>query len=238
MIATLSFAQDVKVELSVRYETMRNDFVDSVTVVPFLDITYRNDGEKDVFLRGVCQNTYYPVFVGLALENIPYEEYMSPDRLRNRAFHHLDYEEDFRVVIGDVWVAYDSSQSIEDDVELRYINDDFCYMYEWKTRQDYAAAGLPSDFSVQRSSDPNLVFLKSGESFVNSFNLMAFFINKGSFLFCIDPSYRANTFPIHCWNNSEKRFSNAELLLPDAIGKYKRCDDEILIKDAFLNSHK
>ena len=116
-----SFSQDVHIEFSVHYENMYNEFLDTVSEVPFLDITYRNETARDIYFNKIGGNSCYPSFVSTSSLNISYEVYKSEDHHKMMAFNHSDYSEDFIVEIGTVWVALDSTQRIDEEIMMKYL---------------------------------------------------------------------------------------------------------------------
>ena len=239
LMSGLSFSQNVRVELAIHYETMYNDFLDTITEVPFLDVTYTNDTDIDIFLKGVSDVQWsYPKFgKGTSME-IPYEVYKSPDYHKIMAFNKSNYAEDFVVELDGTWTALDSMQVEKNEIFLHYINDDLSYMYDWKELDDVKKTGMPRAEEIwqamKNKTGPSLVFLKSGTSFVNSYNLMALCINKRNFLFRVSSSYAANSVVESCWNMADGCYVQMEWLLPDMIQQYRRYDGEIKTNECLL----
>lgn len=224
-----SFSQDVHIEFSVHYENMYNDFLDTVSEVPFLDITYRNETARDIYFNKIGGNSCYPSFVSTSSLNISYEVYKSEDHHKMMAFNHSDYSEDFIVEIGTVWVALDSTQRIDEEIMMNAINDDLFNMYNWKELEEEQNCYIKSS-----ETDFSLIFLKAGESYTDSYNLMAFYINKGSFTFKLSSSYKQNIIIRNCWNNSDKQYSQVEISLPEKINQYHRYDGDFTVKETTL----
>lgn len=222
-------SQNVCINFSVHYETMFSEFLDTIAEVPFLDITYKNNTDQDVFIKGVCDlQSNYPKFGIGSLSHVPCDVYISPDYYEIMAFRHPDYDEDFVVEINDTWTVLDSTQLVEDELCLCPINDNLYYMYEWKELDDIRKTGMPHPEHMMRlPKGLNLVFLKAGTSYVSSYNLDALCINKGSYLFMVSSSYSANSITESCYNMADGRFVSAKLSLPDEIQQYHRYDGEI-----------
>ena len=224
-----SFSQDVHIEFSVHYENMYNEFLDTISEVPFLDITYRNETAQDIYFNKIGGNSYYPSFVSTSSLNISHEVYKSEDHHKMMAFNHSDYSEDFIVEIGTIWVALDSTQRIDEEIMMNAINDDLFNMYNWKELKEEQNCYMKSS-----ETDFSLIFLKAGESYTDSYNLMAFYINKGSFTFKLSSSYKQNIIIRNCWNNSDKQYSKVEISLPEKINQYHRYDGDFTVKETTL----
>lgn len=231
-VSGLSYSQNVRIEFSVHYETMYNDFLGTITEVPFLDVTYTNGTDFDIFMKGVSDVQWsYPKFGKSTLMGIPYEVYTSPDYHEIMAFSQSYYSEDFVVELDGIWTVLDTSQLGKNEIALHYINDKLSYMYDWKELDDIKKSGMPRAEetwqALKNKAGLNLVFLKSGSSYVSSYNLMALFINKGKFLFRVSYTYTANSVVQSCWNMADGCFVHTEILLPDTIQQYRRYDGEI-----------
>ena len=111
-------------------------------------------------------------------------------------------------------------------------------MYDWKELDDVKKTGMPRAEetwqAMKNQTGWNLVFLKSGTSYVSSYNLMALCINKGKFLFRVSPTYTANSVVESCWNMADGCCVQAGLLLPDTIQQYRRYDGEIKTNECLL----
>lgn len=235
----LSFSQNVRIEFAVHYETMYNDFLGTITEVPFLDVTYTNGTDFDIFMKGVSDVQWpYPNFEKSTMMGIPYEVYTSPDYHEIMAFGHSSYAENFVVELDEIWTVLDTSQLGQNEIALHYINDKLSYMYDWKELNDIKKSGMPraeETWQAQKNKTRwNLVFLKSGTSYVSSYNLMALCINEGKFLFCVSPTYTANSIIESCWNMADGCFVPTEILLPDTIQQYRRYDGEIKTNECLL----
>lgn len=228
-------SQNVCIDFSVHYETIFSDFLDTVAEVPFLDITYKNDTDQDVFIQGVCDlQSSYPKFGIGSMLHVPYDAYISPDFYEIMAFSHPNYDEDFVVEINDIWTVLDSLQLDDDEFCYSPINDNLCYMYEWKELDDIRKTGMSRpEHMMGLPKGLNLIFLKAGTSYVSSYNLYALCINKGSYLFRVSSSYSANFITESCYNMANGRFVSVKLSLPDEIQQYHRYDGEIR-KGSFL----
>ncbi len=239
VVSGLSFSQNVRIEFAVHYETMYNDFLDTITEVPFLDVTYTNNTNIDIFLKGVSDVQWsYPKFGKSTSMGIPYEVFASPDYHELMAFSHSSYAEDFVVELDGMWTVMDSMQVGKNEISLHYINDILSYMYDWKELDDVKKTGMPRAEetwqAMKNQTGWNLVFLKSGTSYVSSYNLMALCINKGKFLFRVSPTYTANSVVESCWNMADGCCVQAGLLLPDTIQQYRRYDGEIKTNECLL----
>lgn len=239
LLSGLVFSQNVRIEFAIHYETMYNDFLDTITEVPFLDVTYTNDTNIDIFIKGVSDVQWpYPKFRKGTAMGIPYEVYKSSDYHKIMAFNKSDYAEDFVVELDGTWTVLDSMQVDENEVFLHYINDDLSYMYDWKELDDMKKTGMPRAEEIwqamKNNTGLNLVFLKSGTSYVTSHNLMALCINRGKFLFRVSPRYTANSVVESCWNMAEGCFVQMEWLLPDTIQQYHRYNGEIKTNECLL----
>lgn len=240
IMAYPSFSQDVSIGFSVHHEMMYNDFLDTTTNVPFLDVTYTNRTDQDIFINGICNlESSYPHFIATNMLNIPFEVYSSPDYHKIMAFNHPIYDENFIVEIDDIWTVLDSTQIDIDEISLHFVNDDLSHMYYWKELVDIKKLGIAHAesvlFAINNKNGLNLVFLKAGASFSSSYNLIALYINKGKYLFRVSPAYSANSIKERCRNMTDNQSISMELQLPDTIMHYNRYDGEIETKEFLLD---
>lgn len=227
------YSQSVVIELSIHQETMYNEFLDRQAEVPMLEITYRNGSRFDIFLNAICNDTYYPNFASLTMDHLPFINYNDSNYYRDRAFNHSNYSNNLVIEIGKIWIAYD--RDVVEETALHSINDDFYYMYKWKTLQNNKNTDQCINSRNTDDSRLNLVFLKPGESYTKTFDLAAFFINNGSYEFRLQSSYRTNYINERVWNNSEGCFVETYFMLPETIGTYHRYDDEIQVIGTMLD---
>jgi hypothetical protein len=201
---TFIFAQGVSVELSLSWGKEFDVFnEDSLICVPSLSVTYRNNSETSIyFLKVSDSHLGYPLLPRGLLLQYPYEDYINPD-YRKRAINHGNYSgKDFKVIIlnrphyNKSWEVFNDTLALDGEYVTDIINDDLVDIYEYifhkhfQKETDSLKTQKPT-FSINESSTGNIafdnierfVFLKPGETYSDTFNLIGFQKVGGSFTF-------------------------------------------------------
>lgn len=234
-----TFSQDVSIELSVNWKLNEHSFYkDSIMCVPILNITYRNNSENNYYFLKISDNHKGCPIIGRGgLLNYPVEEYLHPNYLK-RANKHLDYSrKTYSVIIGQD-ILFEKGWIIEDETdtnkikEIDFINDDLANIYEYLYKKQtnvisdsieqvqlyYDKLRLTSD-EILKNTD-KFVFLKTGEYYTESYNLVGFELVKGSFIFYVD-SDCLKDYVITGQSFDKGKYIDIKTYLPKQVGKYK-----------------
>lgn len=231
---SFAFPQCVSVELSLSWAKEHDIFnEDSLVCVPSLSITYRNNSETSIyFLKVSDSHLGYPLLPRGLLLQYPYEDYINPD-YRKRAINHGNYSgKDFKVIIlnrpyyNKSWEVFNDTLAPDGEYVTDIINDDLVDIYEYifhkhfQKETDSLKTQKPT-FSINESSTGNIVldnierfvFLKPGETYSNTFNLIGFQKVGGSFTFDI----LSSGFDDYVFTD----YSSCKIPLPNQVDGYK-----------------
>lgn len=239
-ISTSTYSQSVSIELSVEWTKGNDPFhEDSTICYPELVITYRNLSDTSYYFQRVSESRYgLPMLPKGTLIQYPIGEFLNPDYFK-RAITHGNYSNGHYDVIigGDAhfikgWMVENDSldRSIEQETDL--INDDLADIYEYIYRKfiirpetlddnktQYTESDLLSDSILQNTSG-KFVFLKSGEVYKESYNLIGFKLLKGSFTFVVYPFIPSFVFTTPVWDDKASKYRNTKVELPKTVGDY------------------
>jgi len=239
------FSQCISIELSITWQMGHDIFnKDSVISVPMLNITYRNDCNFDYYFLNVYAsgNNLPEKFPCFLLDNIRYEEYIKSDYIKEMQLYGKYTNKNFRVAIrGDNyystnwwWVYCDSTDKLDYyDYELfcAYVNCHLKRIYayichdaklednkrmtsEGASKLDFKQADLLPE-NLLYSVGERFVFLKSGETSTDIYNLIAFQIIEGCYTFLIDQD------EIKKYVLGADGINTIELELPSVVGEYQ-----------------
>ena len=223
------FSQCISIELSVTWETGYDIFKkDSIVEIPFLNITYRNN----------CDTNYYFLKVSDSKEGLPkipshmrYREGdVNPYVVKGGYFYTQHANRNFNVRIGWIpcyssgWLVHSTTVDFRNQVwSLEFINcalnSIYSYINNEVTLKDMHFCFIPSDITSENilgEIKDQFVFLKPGETFIDSYNLIAFKLLAANFTFFIDQDEIKN-YVLTLENRK-----NIEFELPETVGEYHR----------------
>ena len=234
------FPQCISIELSITWE-MGYDILkkDSIISIPRLNITYRNDCDTNYYFFKICDNS---PMISCGMLSHPdfdnFEEYIrwrkdylarAKESIANVKKYHNYVKDYFNVRIGEspcctnVWSilhdTVDTHNPFSFDVIGCRLRDVYKYIYYENNDEENEIFKLnfePSDITPENISDSlkdKFVFLKSGEFYNDSYNLIGFKIVEGCFTFMIMQNEIEN-YVID--------FNNEKLELPPLVGEYHR----------------
>jgi hypothetical protein len=176
-----------------------------------------------------------------SLLQYPIKEYLHPDYLKRAKLHGNYDSQNYKVYIGGTplyrqgWIIENDTLNPENEHEINMINDDLADIYEYMHRRHCVNnSDLIQEcklyFSITDISPANIlnivkdqfVFLKPGECYVDTYNLIAFKLVGGSFTFCIDKNSLKDyvcTEPI--WDKKQSKYVDIHVALPPEVGEYK-----------------
>ena len=247
----LLFSQCISIELSVTWE-MKTDILnkDSIVNTPILNIMYRNN----------CNGNYYFLKVSESKDSLPriycgicyFPSDEKPDCYKTMKYWaKRNTNQNFNIHIrglpryGSWWKVYPDTLDITkahspDVVECGLESLNECIscnnnLDSLKMRYDPKGRFEPSDVlpeNILDSVSDQFVFLKSGEVFVDTYNLVAFKIIEGCYTFYIDQEdiknyviysemlFDENNYIINQGIKTGK-YVEHNLELPDVVGEYQ-----------------
>jgi hypothetical protein len=225
------FSQCISVELSVTWKMGYDIFnKDSIVSIPILNITYRNN----------CDTNYYffkvsPRSDGMAMTTCIMPPYYSEDNNDNykRAKNHHKYtNQNFNIIMGGLfsyragWMIFTDTIDYSSRFSTEYINcslqDIYDYVYSIGFR-DYKRPGyfVSSDITSENIISgyfikDHFVFLESGKTHIDTYNLIGFKLVEGCFTFIIDQKEIEN------YIITGFGFDEQKIELPTVVGEYHR----------------
>ena len=239
----LLFSQCISIELSIIWE-IENDFFnkDSTVYIPKLNITYRNNCKTNYYFQKVSDNSDNLPPIGCAimfyrsddkepnyLETISYysKKYSNQNfnvRIRGGQYYGSSWD-----VFGDTAVATSAEcglSSIYHFIRYDYNLDNFWkYLHllskcEQPVKLQFNSSDILSENILTTMKD-QFVFIKSGETFIDTYNLVGFQIIEGCFTFIIDDNTIKNYLLTTQYDSKMKKNVEQELKLPEVVGEYQ-----------------
>jgi len=171
----------------------------------------------------------------------PIEEYLQPNYLKRAKFHGNYSNTKYKVLIGGNplflkgWVIENDTMKSGVEYEIDMINNDLADIYEYIYRNDWNFNTDSIDWTKFYFSETDVtssgilnevkdkfVFLKAGEVYTDTYNLIGFQVIKGCFTFCIEPNILkeyVNTAPI--WDTNQSKYIEIKAPLPIQVGEYE-----------------
>jgi len=232
------FAQCISIELSVTYDKEYNAlYKKSKVKIPKLNITYRNDSSTNYYFLKVCDNS----------DNLPYfmcslligNSCGKPDYKRLMNYSTKSYsKQNFDVRITN-WHSYGGYWDVERDtvdVTKEYLPD--LINCRLNGLIDYIRANNNPDYykiiskmvfepidvlpeNILGSVKEQFVFLKPGETYTDTYNLVAFQIIEGCYTFYIAQENIASYVETTHYDSEVKKLINQEIELPAVVGEYQ-----------------
>lgn len=236
-----TYSQSISIELSAKWYRGHDIFnEDSIIYYPELIITYRNNSDTNLYFRKVSQGHYgLPFFIKSGLLQYPICEYVNPD-IKKRPKNYGNYSaNNYSVEIGDItflqpWFVTNDNLKIVAEQEIDMINDNLADIYEfiyheyYKEQADplgndkthYSVSDLLPEMILDKYKD-KFVFLRPGEFFSDTYNLVGFQLLKACFTFCINPFLPEYVYTTPFWDNNQSKYIDIKTPLPKVVGDYK-----------------
>ncbi len=236
-----TYSQSVSIELSAKWVKGYDIFQkDSTIYYPELIITYRNNSDTNYYFQKVSDSRCgLPMLSCGTLLQYPIEEYLNPNYLK-RAKIHGNYAKDKNtVIIGESsfskgWIVVNDTSNIDVEHEIDMINDDLAEIYEYIYRENFSNQSDYSEWAKTYFSASDLtpdkilneyskkfVFLRAGEIYTDSYNLIGFQILKGSFAFYINQNLSTYAYTTPIWDENQSKYIEIKTVLPQVVGEYK-----------------
>ena len=234
------FSQCLSIELSVTWEMGYDIFKkDSIVSIPKLNITYRNNCDTNYYLLKISDNSdKLPLVTCAAMLH-----YDAPFTYREAAEKYRNYaKEKFNVRISGAfgwpsgWFILSDTIDIHKPHSLAMVScslsNIYKYMFYENSNGRYGAPEGRFDLYLDLShistdsilgfAKDRFVFLKSGEAFVDTYNLIGFKLVEGCFTFLIDQEEIYNYVSKSRYDIEQKKFVQQEFELPKIAGEYYR----------------
>ena len=232
-------SQGVSIELSSKWVKGYDIFKkDSIIYFPELMITYRNISDTSFYFQKVSDGRYgLPSLPVAGLLQYPIEEFLNPNYFKRAKMHGDCTGEHYKVEIGGNlfskgWIAINDTCNIEVEHEIDMINSALQNIYEYIYRENYEQMDTRDEFKLYYTiSDmvpeviltkykDKFVFLKPGESYTDTYNLIGFKLLKGSFTFYVRPHLPPYVYIAPIWDSHQSQYVEGKALLPRIVGGY------------------
>lgn len=222
------FSQCISVELSIFWKRESSPFslTENDFCVPFLQITYRNNSDEALYFLKVSQSVNnFPEFVrsGTLVNNNPtqYGNYSNTQFLVNLGAspHYLN-----------AWEVIPDTLDPKKEHEIPIINDDLANIYESlsdnysdslnEVKTHYTVSDIIPELILDKFKD-KFVFLRAGEIYTDTNNLVGFKLLKGCFTFYISPYLPTYVYTTPIWDKNQSKYIETKSVLPKLVGEYK-----------------
>ena len=222
------FSQCISVELSIHWKRESPTFslTENDFCVPYLHITYRNNSDDALYFLKVSQSVNnFPKFV------------RSGTLVANNPTQHGNYSNmQFLVNLGaspyylNAWEVIPDTLDPNEEHEIPIINDDLANIYESlsnnyfdslsEIKTHYTASDIIPEVILDKFKD-KFVFLRPGETCLDTYNLIGFKLLKGCFTFYICPYLPTYVYTTPIWDNNQSKYTETKTMLPKLVGEYK-----------------
>lgn len=242
-----SIAQCISIELAIEWRKPTKEFytIDNMKCIPYLLVTYRNNTNNPVyFVKKSKSNENPPLIYGGTTK---YVKAIS-DLVK---FENLQKSK-YKVYIGltsnflnysDSWEILKYPDDINIEHESLIINDVLSDFYNIINKSNKNNEPLPMIFYTNEITKKDIVtklrekfvFLKAGEKYIDSFNLIGFQLLGGDYTFVLKNDSLANfIYTNSTWDTINEKWVFKKLNLPYKVGKYKLysgtyCSNEVNI---------
>jgi len=245
-------SQCISIELSVTWETGYDIFQkDSVVDIPKLNIIYRNNCTVDYYFLKVsesrdglpklpCVVLVHPSFRGpdesLRWHNNFFER--AKESINDAKKYHGSKNENFHVIIGgeplyiNSWEVsrntIDTFKNYSHDLINCDLSKVYNYIYYENNDEEKVIMKLcfeSSDITPENITDSlkdKFVFVKSGATFIDIYNLIGFKLIEGCFTFYVHQNDIKNYVLNLQWDSVNKENMEQKLELPEVVGEYQR----------------
>lgn len=225
------FSQCISVELSIHWKSGKNLFSlnEDNFCSPYLNITYRNNSEDAIYFLKISHS----------VSNFP-ELVRSGTIGRNDSTYELSNYEDYSnlqylIRLGaspnyfNNWEVMIDTLDLNKEHEIASINDALADIYatlsnnyldsliEIKTH--YTVSDITPDGILNILKD-RFVFLRKGEIYTDTYNLVGFKVLKGCFTFFVEPNSLQAYVNTLVWDKKHLKYLEIKTLLPKTVSEY------------------
>jgi hypothetical protein len=233
--------QCVSIEFSISWKN--DNFVfkgkGSTYCYPSLEILYRNNSPESLyFLKVLHPYNGLPRTFSLM--------YVEPRYRENLPLDYNETDENYTVYFSDdpfynqLWEVRNDTINIYDEYGYAtdLINDNLYWVYRnifdtlsWESTSDFKIGFQESDFIFEDYPNDNVrnqfVFLKPGESYTDTVNLIGFLLSGGNYTFKLNSDILKNYVLGQSTRNANGEVVDTKIFLPPYIKEYKLYDGEI-----------
>jgi hypothetical protein len=223
---------------------------DSIICIPYLKITYRNNSTTPFYLLKLSQNNLEMPYLPSSSLSISHKRNIGSAK----TFNNYSMEDSFRVEIGSKfhylnnWEVVSDTCNWESEHEIHVINDELRSIYEIithkrKRKSDLKNKEVKTFFDLQDITEEGIltqvndrfVFLKSGEYYEDSYNLVGFYLLGGTYKFIFSQKeFRGYVFAEPTWENQSQKWVFSKINLPENVGQYKLFSGKFLTNEIIL----
>lgn len=236
-----TYSQSVSIELSAKWVKGYDIFQkDSTIYYPELIITYRNNSDTNYYFQKVSDSRCgLPMLSCGTLLQYPIEEYLNPNYLKRAKIHGNYTNENYTVIIGENsfskgWIVVNDTSNIDIEQEINMINNELADIYEYIYRENfnkqpdslskykthYIESDIVPDVILEKFKD-KFVFLKPGEIYTDTYNLVGFKLLKGCYTFYVNPFLPEYVYTTPIWDENQSKYIEIKTVLPQVVGEYK-----------------
>jgi hypothetical protein len=230
-----TFAQSISIEFSIELKNIEKNICENnkLSTIPYLNLSYKNNTSDSLYFFKIIDNFY---FTALRTHN-PLSKGKSKclDRLK---FHS---NEKYKVVIGNstfnsIPEIFENDADLHAEHEGNIINDEIQDIYTYILHDSVFKNSfyfeknpiVPTEENIKTKLKDYVVFLKPGETYVQSFDLTGFYIIGGSYEFIIYKEKIDNYIEVSSfWDENQKKWIYKKDYLPSIVNGYKLYSGEI-----------
>jgi hypothetical protein len=237
----IAFPQSISIELSVRWKKGFDVFDEnSVLYFPELVIMYRNSSDSSFYFKKISDSHCgFPILPYGRLIQYPLDEYLNPNYLKRARSHYDFVNQNYHVEIGGAnsfvegWIAMnDTANQPEQMIDM--VNGELADIYKYllqkeintcsdssvQTKMYFSLIDITPEKIIQDFKD-KFIFLKGGETYDDTYNLIGFQVVRGCFTFSVKPDALKDDVKIEpYWDKENEKWEFKQVQLPEKVGAY------------------
>lgn len=235
-----SFAQEVSISLSVKWENETIVFNgEKLQRIPYLNIQYRNNSNQPVFLKKISYNKMglpqFPSAITIRYKEPKKTIKQNISAFRGDKYYVLMYNNHINFAdLESVWLVVNDSVSQGEESTIDLINGYLALIYKSyrdkkKIKTQYGSSPVTmSEKDILDTYKDLFVFLDVEEMQTISYNLIGFYLLKGSYNFKIDTDRIEDFVYSNLYlDDTLKTLLYEKVYFPEKIGKYSLFSGEI-----------
>lgn len=232
----LLFAQSVSIDLSIELKNLETKICDNnkINIKPYLNLNYKNNSSEPLYFFKIIDKFYFSTGA----------MYCNNSKKRNKCLNDITYHENnnYKVILSGTMFTSCSSIFQEDfdfnqkEMEMDIINDEIQKVYRNILKDTIDQKRfffdknkvIPTESKIMAELKDYVVFLKPGETYIQTFDLTGFYIIGGTYEFIIDKEKMENYIETRSiWDESKNRGMREQEYLPAVVNGYKLFSDKI-----------
>jgi len=222
------YSQCISVELSIRWSEEKTILENECTCIPLLNITYRNNTDQNFYFMKVQDyENQFPEFLGIKTP----ENSNSPfDLSKYQDYSGTNFYIDLRIYpqyLSTSWEVIPDSIIPGMEHEIAAINNDLVEIYNslspkspdtiMEFKLDFKTTDITPD-AIMSNHKNRFVFLKAGESYTDTFNLIGLKILRGTYTIYLEQDSLLDNVITSVYDKTHSK--NIRLALPSTINEY------------------